>query len=363
MGLSESQIFKIQSIYYLAFCLFELPTGWLADRIGHRKVMILGAFSLILANIFPFFISNYFGFLIHFLLIAWARSLVSGSSSAYLYEYLRKNNLQDQYKSIEGRARSLSLVARVVAWPFVSMMMAVHLFLPYILSALNSLIAFGAAFFLPEEFSRKEKKSSSLIKEMFQSLLGSPLLLGLIIQGAGIFILQRIALVQLYQPLLKEKGVLIGYFGILMSAMTVAEALGSSLATKVKNYLSDYKAVFLLTIFLCASTYLLGSGGKMVIMGAFLIFSFICGLAFPIQKQLMNDFIPSADLRASFLSLESLLDRSLCSLLVLFFAPQIEQGEIGDIFHTAALLLGGLTCLVFPFLLRHNGILQSRIDS
>ena len=36
MGLSDSEIFGIQSLYYLAFCFLELPTGFLADRYGHR---------------------------------------------------------------------------------------------------------------------------------------------------------------------------------------------------------------------------------------------------------------------------------------------------------------------------------------
>ena len=46
MGLSDPQIFGIQSIYYVAFCLFEIPTGYIADRFGFRCSMLLGAAML-----------------------------------------------------------------------------------------------------------------------------------------------------------------------------------------------------------------------------------------------------------------------------------------------------------------------------
>ena len=42
-GLSDSQIFGIQSIYYTAFCLFEIPTGVIADRIGALNCLRAGA--------------------------------------------------------------------------------------------------------------------------------------------------------------------------------------------------------------------------------------------------------------------------------------------------------------------------------
>ena len=39
IGLNDNQIFGIQSLYYIAFCLLEIPTGMLADRFGHRRCM------------------------------------------------------------------------------------------------------------------------------------------------------------------------------------------------------------------------------------------------------------------------------------------------------------------------------------
>jgi nitrate/nitrite transporter NarK len=91
MGLSDGQIFAIQSIYYIVFCFLEIPTGMAADRWGHRQCLRWGSVVLVVSNCLPIFTPTYPGFLWHFLLIALARSLNSGASSAYLYDYLNEH--------------------------------------------------------------------------------------------------------------------------------------------------------------------------------------------------------------------------------------------------------------------------------
>src|SRR5690606_26118452 len=82
VGLDDTAIFRIQSIYYIAFCLMEIPTGYLADRWGHRFCMKAGAIIVTLGNLLPIFSPGYEGFLAHFLMVALARSFISGASSA-----------------------------------------------------------------------------------------------------------------------------------------------------------------------------------------------------------------------------------------------------------------------------------------
>ena len=67
-GLTDPQIFRIQSIYYLAFCFLEIPTGWFADRFGYRTSVRWGAAVLVLANVIPPLLPTFGGFLGHFLL-------------------------------------------------------------------------------------------------------------------------------------------------------------------------------------------------------------------------------------------------------------------------------------------------------
>src|SRR3954464_5130358 len=66
IGLSDPEIFRIQSIYYLLFCLLEIPTGLFADLWGYRLCMRVGALVLVASNLLPIYAQSYSGFLAHF---------------------------------------------------------------------------------------------------------------------------------------------------------------------------------------------------------------------------------------------------------------------------------------------------------
>lgn len=102
-GISDLEIFHIQSIYYLVFCFLEIPTGYLADRVGYKKCLLAGSILLIFANLLPIYIQVYSGFLWHFILMALSRSFVSGASSAYLYELLQQKTLNTNMQKSKGK--------------------------------------------------------------------------------------------------------------------------------------------------------------------------------------------------------------------------------------------------------------------
>src|SRR4051794_32207939 len=40
LGISEKQFSWVFSVFALAYALFEVPTGWLGDKLGSRRVLI-----------------------------------------------------------------------------------------------------------------------------------------------------------------------------------------------------------------------------------------------------------------------------------------------------------------------------------
>lgn len=165
LGLSDAEIFGIQSIYYIAFCLMEIPTGMVADRFDHRTSLWLGASVLVVANVVPVLAGNYTGFLVHFLLIALARSLISGAQSAYLYKYLNGHNAGHLYLKVECVGRSYSLVGKIVYWPAIGLLMQWNMPSPYWLTAVHAAIAVVLALKLPPipDWKRPEGKTSKLL--------------------------------------------------------------------------------------------------------------------------------------------------------------------------------------------------------
>jgi MFS family permease len=325
MGLSDPQIFGIQSIYYVAFCLFEIPTGYVADRFGYRCSMLLGAAMLTAANVLPIIHAGYTSFLYHFLAIALARSLISGASSAYLYEFLKAENASDIYKKVEADARFYSLIGRIAAWAAVGWLMAWQVTSPYWISAINAGLSLVIAIFMPSVSIPVMTSKRSL--RAWASCLNSQLAL-LMLQGVGIFVMVRVLQVNLYQPILTAKSFDVTAFGWSMSLMTVFEAVGAKVAPYLRRRFTDLTVVTLATITLSVALTIVAASGQTGTLAAFCLFSLAAGVAFPVQKQLLNDAITDSHQRATLLSLESILDRALCALAVLPLGGLVAQGHL-----------------------------------
>lgn len=341
IGLSDVEIFKIQSIYYLVFCLLEIPTGFLADSIGYRLCLILGSITLVFANILVPIAPFYVGFLTHFLLIALSRSFVSGASSAYLFEVLKRENLMEEYKEAEGRARAYSLIGKVLCWGVIGLVMTWNLYLPYWFTAFNALIALYFSLKLPDlKIERSLIKNNVL--DIFSNLIKTPYLFLIMLQGVSLFVLARICQVNLFQPILESKGFSVVSYGMMMALMTIFEAFGSLKSKWVRRFVSDTYAVFIFTIGISISFYVLsyndifGVDKKVTTILALVFFSYLAGISFPIQKQLMNEAITNPNLRASMLSVESIIDRGVNSLVANSLGAALIAGNLFPFLREAA---------------------------
>lgn len=340
LGLSDEQIFGIQSIYYIAFCLLEIPTGMVADRFDYRHCLVAGGVVLIAANLTPVFSGSYTGFLVHFLLIALARSLVSGAASAYLYEYMHAAGAGEAYPQAEGYGRSYSLIGKVVCWPVVGLLMQWNMPSPYWLSAVNAGIAVLAAVLLPAIPAKAQALTpngrpprppiSVALRGSFGQMRASRLLVLLMVQGVAIFTLARICSVNLFQPILDSKQTPVVLYGVVMALMTVFEALGAARPTWLRNRLSDVRSVFVLTVVMAVTLALAGLLGTVGAVVALCLFSLACGLSFPIQRALLNAAITDSRYRATLLSIESIIDRAVCALVALALGSYLESGRLTD---------------------------------
>ncbi|WP_439664366.1 MFS transporter [Lentzea sp. HUAS TT2] len=335
LGLSDAEIFGIQSIYYIAFCLMEIPTGMVADRFDYRTSLWLGASVLVVANLVPVLAGNYTGFLVHFLLIALARSLISGAQSAYLYEYLHAHDAGHLYLKVEGVGRSYSLVGKIVYWPVIGLLMQWNMSSPYWLTAVNAAIAVVLALKLPPipGWKRPEGKTSKLLAGVggaFQALRGSRWLLLLMIQGIAMFTLVRILQVNLFQPVLESKDVPVAWYGSVLAAMTIFEAIAAARPHRLSRRIGPARSVFLLTVVMAlAIGFVVPSGGVVTIV-LLCLFSVTAGMSFPIQKKLLNDAIPDSRYRATLLSMESIMDRAVCAVVAIALGAYLTGGRLDE---------------------------------
>jgi MFS family permease len=354
MGLSDGQILDIQSIYYVSFCLLELPTGFLADRLGHRGCMRVGAALHILTHALPVVWVTYWGFVCHWLLLALSRSLISGAASAYVYNQLEQLGQAELYKETEGRGRAWSLAVKVVGFTLTDPLTQLHVTLPYTASALSAVVSTVIAWrFPPALRSTREQFEPPRVGRAFKLLLGHPKMLVVMLQGVALFTLTRIVQVNVFQPLLLAQGFVVSQFGRILALNTLFEALGSAYPTIFRRWLRDLHMVFLLTLAMGLCCWGLARGGSWNCLIWLNVFAVVTGLAYPIQRQVMNEHIPDSNYRASLLSAESLVDRAVCAWVAHALGVALTQGVMPAFLQAAAIasvtscvLLGPIYALV-----------------
>lgn len=375
-GLSDGQIFGIQSIYYVAFCLFEIPTGMVADRIGARNCLRAGAVVMTAANLAPVLAPSYTGFLVHFLAIAAGRSLTSGAASAYLYDGLAAEGAGEHYLKAEGQARALGLAAKVVCWPLVGPLMAVAHATPYVLSAASAAGSLVCAVVLPRQAAARQggpggaggaggpggpggagkasRGGPAFLRDAVSALrwvCATPWLALLMVQGVAVFTLSRICQVNLFQPVLLDHGIPESSHGGVLAAMTVAEAVASARPQWLGSRLSPVAWVSLLSLAMAGT--LAGStlDGPWTVVALLCLFAAVTGFAYPLQRKLVNDAIPAGAPRATLLSVESIVDRGVCALAAVAAGAYLSAGGLDALLWHSALVTA-VVMLVLQLVLR-----------
>ncbi|HYD35852.1 MAG TPA: hypothetical protein VD999_07365 [Vitreimonas sp.] len=114
-GLSQSQVQFLQSWFMLWFFILEVPTGAVADYLGRKYSLGLGALMSTAAVLMYGSIPSLTVFLIGEFLFAVAASLISGADEAWLYDTLKEHGHEAESKKFFGRAESIHLAALFVS--------------------------------------------------------------------------------------------------------------------------------------------------------------------------------------------------------------------------------------------------------
>ncbi|NQL92403.1 hypothetical protein HO430_04905 [Streptococcus suis] len=240
LGLDFSEFSIIVSICLLVSLIFQIPTGFIADKVGRKKVLLwaklLDLVLTLVILIIPLFINrNRFIFVLLIESIGAAISaLASGNFEVLIFDTFKKFETNEEI-FVEKSTRYFSIGAILSA-----------------LSGLVSTILFGywAALPLLADFSIKIVKfisflsliddSSNLARDKFelsifniQSLLKYKTAFLTIFLFAILFSISR-STFSLYQPILTSRNIPLIYYGILITVINLAVFI---LSRFIKKYL------------------------------------------------------------------------------------------------------------------------------
>lgn len=104
-GITLPQFFILQVVLSTAIFLFEVPCGFVTDRIGYKRSLILSQLLLAITRIIFLIGGNMFVFALEAIIEAISISFMSGTDSAYLYsvygnsEYMHKSAVLGNYST------------------------------------------------------------------------------------------------------------------------------------------------------------------------------------------------------------------------------------------------------------------------
>ena len=147
-GVSPAAVAAILATGDIALTALEIPTGWLADRFGHRVCLIAGSALQIVGMLFCWLGRGVPGLLAASLLVALGDGFRSGADEALLYRSCLALDREPDFQAIQARTKAATLVALVVlvltggaavaTWGF-----AVGWIVETALSAIGLIIAFA----------------------------------------------------------------------------------------------------------------------------------------------------------------------------------------------------------------------------
>ena len=116
-GLNLSQVFLLQSVFSLAFLLWEIPSGRIADRYGRAFSIKLSAPIAAFAMIAYGFSNTFWEFVVWELVLAIANGLISGIDTALLIDTLKAEGKEQEFVRLSQRINAIGFASTAFGVP------------------------------------------------------------------------------------------------------------------------------------------------------------------------------------------------------------------------------------------------------
>lgn len=115
LGMNQSQIFWSQIAFSIALFLFEIPTGYISDRIGRKKTIIISAYLTVLSMAMYVLSEGFWWIIMAEVVMGIGASFLSGTDSSMLYDTLNELGEKSQFKKYVNQRQMISGISEWLA--------------------------------------------------------------------------------------------------------------------------------------------------------------------------------------------------------------------------------------------------------
>ncbi|WP_188977196.1 MFS transporter [Halocalculus aciditolerans] len=256
--LTFAQIGLLGSLSAAASVLGEIPTGYVADRLGRRVALALGSALLSVSLVGHVVARGFPAFAALWVLWGAGRAFRSGSADAWLYDALEDRlDAADAFTRIRGRGSSVNQTVSAVSMLTAGALYAVDDRLPLVLGAVVAAAAIPVVWTFPTPETRAADAESAAgfaeTLRVVRATLTAPALRRVVLYAAVVF--AAVGAVDTFiQPVTTTTlGFPEAALGPLYAAFSVASAVAGYAAPRIERALSPRRALAVLPAFVAAA--------------------------------------------------------------------------------------------------------------
>ena len=223
VSLSEMALMVIISSIIQA--ILQVPAGYIADKIGNRQAILMGATIAAPSPLFYAFMPNFWGGLIASVLFFAGYAFQSGAAEAFMHDTLKATGKENDYTKVLGRAQTYGLVGNTLLIILVPLTYKIHHSLPFLLGfiSLCSLVLLASRLTYPpkvvEEHASRKKNPIEAMKRVITLqnvalFLFAGFLTGMSNKGS-----------EFRELLFQDLGVAVAWFGVIAAAGNILGAV------------------------------------------------------------------------------------------------------------------------------------------
>lgn len=336
--------------------LFEIPSGYLSDKIGHKQALVIARMSMLVSTAFFLFASDVAFLALGGVFLAISNAFQSGTGSAFMHETLRGLKREDDYTEIMGKIGSIGFAVPIVFMMTIPFLTSVSYKLPFIISLVTDAIGLFAALSLvapkvsPEHIEEIEATNFRQVLQeghrlhFFVFSLFSGIVSGVLFATSGF-----------RAPYQEMLGIPVIWFGVLFGLGRMGASLMLAYSGGMKKRINVFSFYRLEILLYGGLIMLLGIfPAPWLVAGAFIIINaFNWGLS-RIDEGYQMDIIKESKFKATLLSVGSQMELMIGALVSfgLGFAIQHLSYQYG--FFSLGIVFFAVLTPLYIFIVRHH---------
>ena len=296
--------------------IFEIPSGYVSDKIGHKHALVISRVLMLISTCFFLLANNVTLLILGGVFMSASSAFHSGTGSAFMHETLRGLNRELEYAKVMGRLSSVGFAVPIVLMMLVPFLVGVSYKLPFVISLIIDLIGLAAVASLmvpvvpPDEINEiKTKNFKEVLQEGYRLNYFSIALFSGIV-GGTLFSVGGFR--GPYQMFLQIPVI---WYGIFFGVGRIIASLLLAYSGKIKKYISLLAFYRFQIIIYSGLFFILGlmPSWQMVVFAFIIINAFQWGLS-KIDESYQLEIIKTSKFKATLLSTGSQIEQAISAI-------------------------------------------------